>query len=223
MDTSETINELATALAKAQGVMGGALKDAANPFFKSKYADLESVWSACRKALSDNALAVMQTTDWVPEQGVRIITTLVHSSGQWMRGVLPILAKDQTPQGTGSAITYARRYALAAMVGVYQTDDDAEAAHGRGRPITPHGDAYKETDLEKAQEMANKFKDALRVGIDQAVYDIHLKCVDDSDFYIAVSTFLGPGERKEIKEIIDRERKAQPKMLPNGRAAPAAR
>lgn len=222
METSENIAELATALAKAQGVMGGALKDSANPFFKSKYADLESVWSACRKALSDNGLAVIQSNSGI-EGGIQVTTMLVHSSGQWVRDAMPLFPKDNSPQGAGSAITYGRRYALASMVGVYQTDDDAETAHGRGKPITPHGDAYKETDLEKAQEMANKFKDALRVGIDQAVYDIHLKCVDDSDFYIAVSTFLGPGERKEIKEIIDRERKAQPKMLPNGRAAPAAR
>ncbi len=127
---SEQINELATSLSKAQGQMKGAIKDSSNPFFKSTYADLESVWDACRKALSENGLAVVQTTDFSPE-GSFLITTLIHSSGQWMKGKYPLNPVKQDPQGLGSAITYARRYALAAIVGVNQTDDDGNAASGR--------------------------------------------------------------------------------------------
>jgi len=224
MQTSESINELAAALAKAQGVMGGALKDSANPFFKSKYADLESVWNACRKALSDNGLSVVQTTSGV-EGGVSVTTMLAHSSGQWVRDTLPLYPKDNSPQGMGSAITYGRRYALAAMVGVFQTDDDAEAAHGRGTKAQndPRGEAYKAEDHAEAQKMAEKFREALKVGIDEAVYDLHTQCVDRADFYIAVSAFLSAPERREIKEIINRCREAMPKVLANGRAAPAAR
>ena len=140
MNTSNEINELATALAKAQAVMTGALKDANNPFFKSKYADLESVWQACRKPLTDNGLSVVQygSLSGYPDAATItpvLITRLLHSSGQWIEGIFPIRAKDDSPQAEGSGITYARRYGLAAMVGVYQTDDDAEAA--QGRPVQP--------------------------------------------------------------------------------------
>jgi hypothetical protein len=132
---SETINELAAALAKAQGKLTGALKDSANPFFKSRYADLASCWDACRQQLSDNGLSVIQTTDVV--DGIVVVrTTLAHSSGQWISGVLPVKVKDDGPQAQGSGITYARRYALAAIVGLAQIDDDGEAAQARKKPDT---------------------------------------------------------------------------------------
>lgn len=130
MEQSETINELAAALSKAQGQIKGALKDSANPFFKSKYADLSSVWEACREPLSANGLAVIQTTCDSPN-GVSVVTTLAHSSGQWIRGHMTLEPKDKTPQGYGSSITYARRYALAAIVGVAPEDDDGNAASGK--------------------------------------------------------------------------------------------
>jgi len=85
-DQSDQINDLAAALSKAQGEITGALKDSANPFFKSKYADLASCWDACRTQLSKNGLAVIQTTEKV-ETGVCVVTTLTHASGQWIRGL----------------------------------------------------------------------------------------------------------------------------------------
>lgn len=127
---SESIAALAAALSKAQADITGALKDSSNPFFKSKYADLASCWDACRKQLAQNGLSVIQTTR-VTEHGLLLVTTLAHSSGEWIGGEMPVLTKDASPQAQGSGITYARRYALAAIVGVYQTDDDAEAAQGR--------------------------------------------------------------------------------------------
>jgi len=126
MKTSESLNELADALAKAQGVMETAKKTSTNPFFKSQYADLASVWEACRKPLSDNGLSILQTL----EDG-KVETILLHTSGQYVSSVLAFTAKDQTSQSIGSAITYARRYALSAMVGICPDDDDAEAAMGR--------------------------------------------------------------------------------------------
>lgn len=126
---SDTIGALAAALSKAQADITGALKDSSNPFFKSKYADLASCWDACRKQLAANELCVIQTTD-VGDRTV-LITTLAHSSGEWVRSITPILTKDDSPQAQGSGITYARRYALAAIVGLAQIDDDAEAAQGR--------------------------------------------------------------------------------------------
>ena len=136
---SEAINELAVALAKAQGQITGALKDSSNPFFKSKYADLASCWDACRKQLSENNLSVVQTTDVI--DGIVVVRTiLAHSSGQWISGILPVKTKDDGPQAQGSGITYARRYALAAMVGLAQIDDDAEAAQARHRTEQPKAD-----------------------------------------------------------------------------------
>ena len=135
MNQSESIAELSAALAKAQGAMMGATKDSSNPFFKSKYADLASVWDACRKPLSDNGLSVVQTTEFIPENPdlVCIETTLCHSSGQWIKGRLAGKPVKNDPQGVGSCITYFRRYSLQSMVGIAPEDDDGNAASGKGK------------------------------------------------------------------------------------------
>lgn len=136
METSEQINELAAALSKAQGEMGGAVKESANPFFKSKYADLASVRDAVREPFAKNGLSVVQSPS---AEGARVCveTLLLHASGQWIRGTVSTTAKDETPQSVGSAITYLRRYALQSFAGVAPEDDDAEAAQGRGaKPST---------------------------------------------------------------------------------------
>lgn len=135
IQTSETLEKLAPALAKAQAKMAGAKKDADNPFFKSKYADLSSVWTAIREPLTENGLSVIQTVS-APEgqeaAGIVLITTmLLHESGQWIRDTLTMKAKENTPQGLGSTITYGRRYGLSAIAGVAPEDDDGEAASGR--------------------------------------------------------------------------------------------
>jgi hypothetical protein len=112
-----THKSIYAALAKAQIEMGPALKDSTNPAFSSKYADLASVWDACRVALSANGLAVVQGPE-LAERGVSVTTRLLHSSGQWAESTLILPMDKATAQGAGSAITYARRYSLAAMVGV---------------------------------------------------------------------------------------------------------
>lgn len=124
---SENINELGAALAKAQGAVEGALKDSANPFFKNKYADLSSVWDACRQQLTVNGLSIVQTPTEA-EGGIGVETMLIHSSGQWLSNTFTMPVSKADAQGVGSAITYARRYALAAMVGVAPEDDDGNAA-----------------------------------------------------------------------------------------------
>lgn len=129
MERSEQINELAAALSKAQGELKGAKKDSRNPFFKSSYADLASVWDACRDALVHHGLSVTQTTE-VGDLPT-LTTTLLHSSGQWISGRLQIKPVKDDSQGMGSAMTYARRYALAAIVGVAAEDDDGEASMDR--------------------------------------------------------------------------------------------
>lgn len=127
---SDSINELALALSKAQKSIKGAIKDSSNPFFKSSYADLQSVWDAIREPLASNGLAITQTTESEGSQ-LFLLTTLMHASGQWIDSKFPIVALKNEPQAIGSATSYARRYSLAAIVGVYQTDDDGEQAQAR--------------------------------------------------------------------------------------------
>lgn len=127
-DESETIGKLADALAKAQAVMKPAAKDSTNPHYNSKYADLASIHEACREPLSSNGIAVTQRVTSSME-GVRVSTKLIHASGEWMKDSLFLPVTQKTPQGFGSAITYARRYSLAAMVGIAaEEDDDGNAA-----------------------------------------------------------------------------------------------
>lgn len=129
---SEMIDALAGALSKAQGEMQAAIKDSINPFFKSKYADLGSVWDAARPVLSKNGLCVMQYTD-VVDSKIMLVTMLAHSSGQWIKSFLPLNPSKADSQGVGAAITYMRRYGLSALVGVVcDDDDDGEIAVGRG-------------------------------------------------------------------------------------------
>ena len=130
MNRSESIKELATALAKAQGEMGKAIKDANNPFFKANYADLESCIDASRAALVKNGLSVAQfvTSDGV---GLALNTLLMHSSGEFIETACRVLTVKKDPQGEGSAITYYRRYAYAAAIGLVTSDDDGEGAMDR--------------------------------------------------------------------------------------------
>lgn len=206
MNQSSSIAALAAALAKAQAEISGAAKDSANPYFKSKYADLESVWSACRKPLTDNGLSVIQTSQ-PTKHGLMLVTTLAHSSGEWIRGYMPILAKDATAQSQGSGITYARRYALAAIAGVYQTDDDAEAAQGRGFTNDPRGDLGKNVDSKKKQEFIEDFRKAFDLDAEEkeialAVRAVHERINPDHDLYIAVSNELTAKERSAIKAYL---------------------
>jgi hypothetical protein len=135
MSQSEVINELAAALSKAQGEMQAAVKDKINPFFKSSYADLGSVWDAARPVLSKYGLCIMQTTELAADRNqVIMVTTLAHTSGQWMKSYLPLNPAKNDSQGMGAAITYLRRYSLSAIVGVVcDEDDDGETAVGRGK------------------------------------------------------------------------------------------
>jgi hypothetical protein len=141
---SESIKELSAALAKAQAEIKGAAKDSANPYFKSRYADLASVWDACREPLTKNGLAVSQ---WPSAEGpkVTVETILSHESGEWISRELTITAKEDSPQAVGSALTYARRYALAAVAGVAPEDDDGEAAQGRGGKLAAAHKALEAT------------------------------------------------------------------------------
>ena len=153
--TSESIAKIAESLSKAQGIIKGAKKDSENPFFRQSYADLASVWDACREPLSINGLSVTQTTRITEHGDPVIITTLMHSSGEWIQGELLIKPIKPDPQSVGSAITYARRYALAAIVGVAPEDDDAERAQGgheKAEPKKAEATNYKYLQTMKAMK-----------------------------------------------------------------------
>lgn len=206
---SETIGALAAALSKAQADITGALKDSANPFFKSKYADLSSCWDACRKQLAANNLCVIQTTDLDDLTNQTVLKTiLAHSSGEWVKSITPILTKDNSPQAQGSGITYARRYALAAIVGLAQIDDDAEAAQGRkGFTNDPRGDMGKDVEPARRDELVKEFRaafdlDAEEKDIALAVLAVHERVNSDHDLYIAVADAMTAKERSAIKKYI---------------------
>jgi len=133
--TSEQIAELAAALAAAQGMMENAVMNRVNPHFKSKYADLAAIFDAARKPLSANGLAIVQTIG----DGV-LHTRLLHTSGQWIASEHP-LPMSGRPQEIGSALTYARRYSLSALIGIAADEDDdatgAEKAHKANGPKAP--------------------------------------------------------------------------------------
>lgn len=131
---SDAINELVVALSKAQGQMDNAVMDGDNPYYGSRYATLASVRNSVRKPLADNGLAVSQVTE-MRQDGLVLITTLFHASGQWLSSEfpLPLVAK---PQEMGSALTYAKRYQLSAVLMISaDDDDDGNAAQDQGHKV----------------------------------------------------------------------------------------
>ena len=128
LEREQSMKELAAALVKAQAEMTGAKKDSANPFFKSKYADLSSVMEAIRPALTAHGLGFVQVCHDAPD-AAKIETIIIHESGQTLScGVISVPVSKGDAQAMGSAITYAKRYSLQAAFGVPSVDDDGNAA-----------------------------------------------------------------------------------------------
>jgi ERF superfamily len=157
MKTSEQISELAAALAAAQGMMENAVMNRVNPHFKSKYADLAAIFDAARKPLSANGLAIVQTIG----DGV-LHTRLLHTSGQWIASEHP-LPMSGRPQEIGSALTYARRYSLSALIGIAADEDDDGNATGKRNgtkaPDETTGELLSSEQMEFVWEAARKYCD----------------------------------------------------------------
>lgn len=149
---SENTSDLFTALSKAQAEIEGAAKDSTNPHFRSKYADLASVWAACKSALTKHGLSVVQVGDSDDPDVAGMTTILGHSSGQWIRGRMTMRPVKADPQGLGSCTTYLRRYCLAAMVGVAPEDDDGNAASSRQETSLPSSGPDRLGEVVKALE-----------------------------------------------------------------------
>lgn len=133
MKTSENINEIAEALALAQAEIQNPSKSADNPFFKTKYADLAEVLGVVRPAFSKHKLSIVQMPFRSEDGAIGVTTIISHASGQWMQGEisLPLQVAKNVNQDAGSAITYLRRYALAAAAGVAQEDLDGNLGESK--------------------------------------------------------------------------------------------
>lgn len=156
------MTKIAAALVKAQSQIEGAKKDSKNPHFKSSYADLASVWDACREALQANGFSVVQVGELVEGQWC-MRTMLLHESGDHLSGYVPLLNTKGDMQGLGSAMTYARRYGLAAIVGVCPEDDDGNAASEKPAKAEPKAvPAGYESWLEDMYNVSTEGTEALK-------------------------------------------------------------
>lgn len=131
MKTSDSIKAIAPALVKAQALITFAGKNAKNPHFKNNYADLTAVIDAVKPALNAEGIVFLQTASPSDDGRLHLTTRLMHSSGEWIEDTAVCPLPKQDPQGFGSAMTYLRRYSLASITGLYQDDDDGEAARPR--------------------------------------------------------------------------------------------
>ena len=148
MNKSESIASLATAMAIAQGEIENADKNSTNPHFRSKYADLAEILNTVRPVLSKHGISVMQFPSF--SEGVaRVETVIAHKSGEWMSETCSSPVQKADPQGVGSALTYLRRYSLAAVTGIAQEDDDGNEA-SKPRASTQSKPVAQEQPLQKA-------------------------------------------------------------------------
>jgi len=174
---SSDIKELTGAMLKVQAEITPAIKDRENPFAKSKYATLNSVVEASREALLKHGIWLVQYSVPADTGCLGLMTKLVHSaSGQWQASLLVMPLPKADPQGYGSALTYARRYALASLVGLVTEDDDGEAGCGRNhqregknKGKNREAEGQKEQKNEASREPAVNVKTESETDLEQDV------------------------------------------------------
>lgn len=150
METSTSIVKLAPALLAAQREMSNAVKDAKNPFFKSKYADLNAIREASHPVLNKHGISVLQPL--IQKEGKTYVRTLLlHESGEFIAGDTEVVvAKQNDPQAQGSGISYARRYGLQSLVSLGAEDDDGEKAMARSASVTKLEESPKKEFVKKS-------------------------------------------------------------------------
>lgn len=137
MNRSESIAKLATALVATQTALRPIVKDRANPFFKSNYSTLDAIVNEVRPMLAANGLAVVQSATAIEGPALMVETMLVHTSGEWLSGTAVVPLAKVDPQGAGSALTYGRRYGIAALLSLStEEDDDGNVATAQHRANT---------------------------------------------------------------------------------------
>lgn len=164
MELSNANAPLFAALAKAQAEVENAVKGNVNPHFKSRYADLAEVLNTVRPTFARHGLSILQSTAF-DGINVSVTTTLAHAEGGWVSSCASCVPARVDAQGIGAATTYLRRYALAAMAGVAQEDDDGNAASHQQRPATPaREDGLLSATLETAQRQLDRCEDMDALG-----------------------------------------------------------
>ena len=225
MNSSATIKELATALAKAQAEMKNPTFDSTNPHFKNKFASLVSVREAVTPYLAKHGLSITQ----FPKTGDGVagcVSRLMHASGEWIEEECLLPLDKNNAQGAGSCITYARRYSLQGIAGVVaEEDDDGNAAskgeHGTNEkgmkrafstPHKPTDGAEERVDPKRRKlvaDVATIMKDHLAAGRDwDAFAQIDTNGIEDADEIVYLWTFFDAPQRKRLK---DQDRLAQKK------------
>ena len=176
MNKSESITNLAKALNSFQSKITAVKKDAINPFYKSKYATLDTIWESIRKPLSENGLSVTQTMGIL--QGTPIMalleTTLYHTSGEWISGTQLVNPIKDDPQSLGSAISYARRYSLSAILGIVADEDDdgniatkpkaKEESKTAEKPVPPIAETIQRTEPKISTAQTKKIYTLVKEG-----------------------------------------------------------
>ena len=211
MRTSEQIGKICAALLKAQKEITFAVKDAVNPHLKSKYADLPSVIDAIKTALNESDIVFMQTAGEMVNMHLQLTTRLMHSSGEWIEDTMTMPLTKQDPQGYGSALTYARRYSLAAITGLYQDDDDGNKAVNKKEKKTISGtDGYFEKMTPPVQHkligIQEEIESLFQDGKVTEGYSTYLT-VTDNDEKIALWSLLQSSTRTLIKKTGEQQKK----------------
>lgn len=196
MYMSEQINELAAALAKAQAKIRAAFNNKSNQYHKSSFADLDSIWSACRDPLTENGLSVVQVVQ-KNESELFLVTLLTHASGQWIKSEIPlkwkVTEKTNESQALGAAITYARRYGLASISGVPTSDikpkDEAIDDDDDGEASAPKGESLKPGRIVITKDQATELESLLSTS------------VDGFEKYVRGTIALPPHNAKTLEEM----------------------
>lgn len=166
MKMSESISTIAPALVKAQALIEDAVKDSNNPAFRSKYADLSAVLAVIRKPMANNDLCVLQSPARA-DGGVEVETMILHKSGEWISQSCFIPINKWDAHGTGSGITYGRRYGLMSIFCIGTEDDDGNTAvQSSSAPKQAASPAQPIVSVQKQLEIRTKAKEAAQKGID---------------------------------------------------------
>jgi len=207
--SSPSVSELAKALAAAQGEFAPVEKNSDNPFFKSRYADLAAVVKAASPITARHGLAVTQIPGTSADGRTTLRTTLMHESGEWVTSVMTLYLAKPDPQSQGSALTYARRYAYAAILGIVTEEDDdgnAATAHANreeGRAPAPPRPAPRPTPRSAPPEWADgaggsdgppedpTAATTRQLNMLRAILGKDLGITDNDDVHDVVSAYVG--------------------------------
>jgi hypothetical protein len=210
MNSSPNIDLLAAALVAAHADIKGVVKSATNPYFKSKYATLESVVEAVKEPLLKRGIVVIQGLQDA-ENGVAVETMLLHTSGQWISSTLRLPASKEDAQGYGSACTYGRRYGLMAICGVPAEDDDGNAATASApakKGMSGTDGAFAALDpieQEQAKEIAANIVELWTTDKEHAAYEAFYEAGLSNELKLGIWELLRPNSkvRNGIKKISD--------------------